>query len=433
MARSMDRRHFLKMAAAGTLAGPMLATGCATKKKPGRRPAPSERIVMGAIGLGWQGGDNLGKFLSFNDVQVVAICDVDANHLAQVKQTVDRTYENSDCATYAHFEELLARTDLDAVSIALPDHWHAIPAIAAAKAGLDIYGEKPISHIFSEGRAMVNAVEKNHRIWQTGSWQRSVADFHKAAELVRNGRIGKVKCCEVGLFAGYDDYAGTKDQTAYCPPPPELDYDRWLGPAPEHPYCPARIHKNWRWVMAYGGGRIMDWVGHHLDIAHWGLGLDRTGPISVEGTGVLPDPNGVWDAPTEYDCLATYADGLQIRINSKFPGGAKWYGEQGWIYVDRGKLQAEPASILNETIGDNEIHLYKCRNHYRNFIDCVKSRKETITPAEVAHRSASVGHLCNIAIYTGRKIRWNPEKEQILNDSAASDMLSPNYRAPWKL
>jgi len=429
----MDRRHFLKMAAAGAMAGPLWATGCTTTKKPAPRPAPSERVVLGAIGLGWQGPENLGKFLSFNDVQVVALCDVDTNHLAKVKGTVDRTYGNTDCAVYNNFEELLARTDLDAVSIALPDHWHAIPAIAAANKGLDIYGEKPISHLLLEGRAMVNAVEKNKRIWQTGSWQRSVADFHKAAELVRNGRIGKVKYCEVGLFAGYDDYAGTKDQTAYCPPPPELDYDRWLGPAPEHPYCPARIHKNWRWVMAYGGGRIMDWVGHHLDIAHWGLGLDRTGPIAVEGTGVIPPSDGVWDAPPEYDCVATYEDGLQIHISSKFPGGAKWYGEHGWIHVDRGILEAEPKSILDEAIGENEIHLYTCRDHFRNFIDCVKTRKETIAPAEVAHRSASVGHLCNIALYTGRKIRWDSENEQILNDAAATDMLSPNYRAPWKL
>ncbi len=433
MAQGMDRRDFLKRAAAGTLASPFLAAGCATSGKPGRRPAPSERVVMGAIGLGWQGPENLGRFLGDKNVQVVALCDVDKNHLAKTKETVDRTYGNSDCAVYTRFEELLARGDLDAVSIALPDHWHAIPAIAAANAGLDIYGEKPISHTLGEGRAMVNAVARNKRIWQTGSWQRSVPDFHKAAELVRNGRIGKVKYCEVGLDAGYDDYAGTKDQTAYGPPPPELDYERWLGPAPEHPYCPARLHKNWRWVMAYGGGRIMDWVGHHLDIAHWGLGLDRSGPISVEGTGVIPPAGSVWDAPTEYHCTAIYEGGLEIRISSKFPTGAKWYGEHGWIYVDRGKLEAEPRSILRESIGENEIHLYKCRDHFRNFIECVLSRKETITPAEVAHRSASVGHLCNIALYTGRKIRWNPETEQILDDAAASAMLLPAYRAPWKL
>lgn len=432
MANEISRRVFLQAAAAAT-AGPLILTGCATTRTGARRPKPSERVVMGAIGLGWQGPDNLGRFLSNKDVQVVAICDVDQNHLARIKETVDRTYENQDCATYTKFEELLARGDLDAVSIALPDHWHAIPAIAAAQAGCDIYGEKPLSHVLMEGRAMVNAVKKHKRIWQTGSWQRSVRDFHRAAELVRNGRIGKVKCCEVGLGGGYEDYAGTKDKTAYCEPPPELDYERWLGPAPEHPYCAARIHKNWRWVMDYGGGRIMDWVGHHLDIAHWGLGLDRTGPVLVEGTGTIPEKGSVWDAPPDYDCTATYADGLVIKISNKYPMGAKWYGELGWIYVDRGTLEAEPKSILDEKIGENEIHLYESRDHFVNFIECVKSRQETITPAEVAHRSASVGHLCNIAIYTGRKIRWNPETEEILDDAAATAMLSPKYREPWKL
>jgi len=248
MTKHVNRRTFLKTTAAAV--GPAILAGCATTRKGERRPPPSERVVMGAIGLGWQGPDNLGRFLGRKDVQVIALCDVDQNHLAAVKATVDRTYENTDCATYLCFEELLARGDLDAVSIALPDHWHAIPAIAAAEAGLDIYGEKPLSHTLAEGRAIVKAVERNQRIWQTGSWQRSVRDFHRAAELVRNGRIGKVKYCEVGLGSGYEDYAGTKDKTAYGPPPPELDYDRWLGPAPMHPYCPARVHKNWRWVMA---------------------------------------------------------------------------------------------------------------------------------------------------------------------------------------
>lgn len=431
MANHMNRRTFLKTTAA--VVGPMILAGCATTRKGERRPPPSERVVMGAIGLGWQGPDNLGRFLGRKDVQVIALCDVDQNHLAAVKATVDRTYENTDCATYSRFEELLARSDLDAVSIALPDHWHAIPAIAAAEAGLDIYGEKPLSHTLAEGRAMVKAVERNQRIWQTGSWQRSVRDFHRAAELVRNGRIGKVKYCEVGLGGGYEDYAGTKDKTAYGPPPPELDYDRWLGPAPMHPYCPARVHKNWRWVMAYGGGRIMDWTGHHLDIAHWGLGLDRTGPVLLEGTGVIPEPGGVWDAPPEYDCTATYEDGVVIRISDKYPMGAKWFGETGWIFVDRGTLEAEPKSVLKEVIGDNEIRLYQSRDHFGNFIECVKSRNETISPAEIAHRSASVGHLCNIALYTGRKIRWNPKTEEILDDPAATAMLSPTYREPWTL
>ena len=429
MTRRINRRRFLCTTAAFVTA-PAILTRCVTARE--GRPAPSERVVMGAIGLGWQGPGNLKQFLANPDVQVVAVCDVDQNHLMQNKAMVDGAYGNTDCATYTRFEDLIGRGDLDCVSIALPDHWHAIPAIAAAEAGLDIYGEKPLSHTLVEGRAMCDAVKRNKRIWQTGSWQRSVENFHHAAQLVRNGRIGKVKYVEVGLGQGYEDYAKTGDQTAFGPPPPELDYERWLGPAPVTPYCPARVHKNWRWIMDYGGGRIMDWVGHHLDIAHWGVGLDHTGPETIEGTGVIPT-EGLWNAPTDYDCACTYAGGLVIRISSSFPMGTKWVGEDGWIFVSRGKTEAEPASVLEETIGEDEIHLYKSSDHFANFINCVKSRKETITPCETAHRSASVGHLCNVAIYTGRKIRWNPKKEVIVDDAGASEMLDPEYRPPWEL
>ncbi len=430
MGHGMNRRTFLQ-AATTAVAGPTIITGCATVGK-GARPAPSGRVTLGAIGLGWQGPGNLGEFLKLKDVQVVAVCDVDQRHLADAKRMVDRTYGNEDCAAYSNFEELLARDDIDAVSIALPDHWHAIPAVMAAESGFDIYGEKPISHKLAEGRAMADAVTRNQRIWQTGSWQRSQVNFHHACELVRNGRIGQVKYVEVGLGQGYDDYTGLKDEVAFQVPPTELDYDRWLGPAPYAPYCPARIHKNWRWVLDYGGGRLMDWVGHHLDIAHWGLGFDRTGPVRVEGTGATPSV-GVWDTPADYDCTCTYADGTVIKVGSAYGGGAKWYGEDGWIHVNRGMLEAEKPAVLDEVIGDDEIQLYKSRNHFRDFIDCVKSREETITPAEVAHRSASVGHLCNIAILTGRKLQWDPEREEIIGDDTAAKMLQPNYRAPWTL
>ncbi len=430
MSNPVNRRTFLKRAT-WAAAGPLILSGCATGGK-NRRKAANERITVGAIGLGWQGPDNLGNFLMSPEVQVVALCDVDKNHLSGVKGIVDRKYGNTDCATYAHFEELLARKDLDAVSIAVPDHWHAIPAIAAVEAGLDVYGEKPLSHTLVEGRAMCEAVKRNKRVWQTGSWQRSVENFHQAAELVRNGRIGKVKYVEVGLGKGHTDYTKLGDQTAFSAPPPELEYDRWLGPALEAPYCPARVHKNWRWIMDYGGGTLLDWVGHHLDIAHWGLGLDRTGPVTVEGTGVIPT-EGLWNSPTEYDCTCTYADGVVIRIGSQFQGGTKWVGDQGWLFVSRGKIEADPKTVLDEKIGDKEIHLYASRNHIKNFLECIRTRKETAAPAETAHRSASVGHLCNIAIYTGRKIRWNPETETIAEDPGATAMLSPTYRAPWTL
>lgn len=429
MAMRVNRRTFLRLGSAAA-AGPFLLPGRARGQD--GRSAPSNRVTLGAIGLGWQGPGNLQRFLGLDDVQVVAVCDVDQNHLARAKAMVDEAHGNTDCAVHTQFEELLARDDLDAVSIALPDHWHAIPAIAAAEAGLDIYGEKPLSRTLVEGRAICDAVRRHHRIWQTGSWQRSVANFHHAAELVRNGRIGKVTHVEVGLGQGYTDYAETADQTEFGPPPPELDYDRWLGPAPDAPYCPARVHKNWRWIMDYGGGRIMDWVGHHLDIAHWGLGLDETGPISVEGTGTFPAA-GLWNAPTDYDCACEYEGGVTIRISSACDGGTKWFGENGWIHVNRNLLRAERTEVLHEVIGDDEIRLYDSRDHYRNFIDCVKTRAETITPCEVAHRSASVGHLCLAAIYTGRKIRWDPKSETILDDPGAAAMLSPSYRAPWTL
>jgi predicted dehydrogenase len=237
---------------------------------------------------------------------------------------------------------------------------------------------------------------------------------------------------EVGLGGGYSDYAGTKDKQTAGPPPPELDYDFWLGPAPWAPYCPARVHKNWRWHMDYGGGRIMDWVGHHIDIAHWGLDLDGTGPVEVEGRGKYPT-EGVWNAATEYEFTCKYADGLQLVSANSFADGTKWYGDKGWVHVDRGRLDANPRSVLNEVIGPDEVRLYKSRDHLQNFLDCVKSRRQTITPCEVAHRSASVGHLAVIAIRVGRKIRFNPETEQILGDPTADSLLGKPMRSPWHI
>jgi len=439
---SIGRRQFLKRAAgfaASALAFPYIVPSSALGKA--GTIAPSNRIVMGAIGIGWQGGNNMRGFLAKDEVQFVAVCDVDRNHLDKARKTVDEKYRNNDCAAYRNFRELLARSDLDAVCIALPDHWHAIPVIAAARAGIDIHGEKPLSHTLAQGRAMCEAVSRYGRIWQTGSWQRSVANFHHACELVRNGRIGKVYKVEVGLGSGHSDYSKNKDQQTPGPPPENLDYDFWLGPAPLAPYCPARVHKNWRWHLDYGGGRVMDWVGHHVDIAHWGLGLDYTGPVEVEGWGNYPK-EGLWNAPTEYEFTCKYAPllsceskkgGLEMVVASSFAGGTKWYGDQGWVYVNRGRLDANPKSVLKEVIGPDEIQLYKSRDHLQNFLDCVKSRQLTITPCEVAHRSASVGHLGQIAMALGRKIRFDPDKEHILRDSTAARMLRNPMRSPWHL
>jgi len=429
----VNRRGFLKSAmgvAAGAIGFPYVVPSSVLGKD--GSIAPSNRIVMGAIGIGWQGGSNMKDFLRREEVQFVAVCDVDKEHLASAKTRVDKNYKNTDCATYHDFRDLIGRGDLDAVSLGLPDHWHAIPAIMAAQAGLDIFGEKPLSHTLREGRAMCDAVERYGRIWQTGSWQRSRDNFHRGCELVRNERVGKISRVEVGLGGGYSDYEKTKDKQTMGPAPAGLDYDFWIGPAPWAPYCPARVHKNWRWHLDYGGGRMMDWVGHHLDIAHWGLGFDDTGPVEIEGWGNFPS-EGVWNAPTEYEYTCKYANGVEIVIASRLAGGTKWYGENGWVHVSRGQFDTYPANVKNEVIGPGEKRLYKSRDHAGNFLDCIKSRQVTITPCEVAHRSASVGHLGHIAMVLGRKIRFNPETEDIIGDATANEMLGKVMRSPWSL
>jgi len=434
--KKMNRRQFLQrmsVAAVGAAGFPSIVPASVLGKS--GAPAPSNRIVMAGLGFGMMGIPNMRSFLEKDEVQWVAVCDVDENNLMQARDIVNEKYGNKSCAVYHDFRELFQRRDIDAVSIALPDHWHAIPVIASAQAGFDIYGEKPLSHDLMEGRAMCNAVKRTNRIWQTGSWQRSVANFHRACELVRNGRIGKILKVEVGLPSGHTDFGRTAGQEAIEPPPAHLDYDFWIGPAPYAPYCPARVHKNWRWIMDLGGGQLMDWVGHHVDIAHWGLDFDTTGPVEIEGYGEYPR-RGIWNSPTRYYLKAKYADGTPMIIaggHREIRSGTKWIGEFGWVWVDRGGLEAQPAHILNNFIGPDETRLYKSRDHYQNFLDCVKSRRQTITPIEVAHRSASVGHLGVIAMELGRKIRFNPETETIIDDPEATRLLSRAYRSPWQL
>ena len=396
---------------------------------------PSDKIVMAGIGFGMMGIPNMRSFLDKDEVHWVAVCDLDKAHLKTAQDIVNEKYGNQDCAVYHDYRELFQRQDLDAVSIAVPDHWHALLAIAAARAGLDIYGEKPFTHSLAEGRALSDTVKRFGRVWQTGSWQRSRDNFHRACELVRNGRIGKILKVEVGLPAGHTDFAGTGGMETMEPPPPELDYDFWLGPAPYAPYCKARVHMNWRWNMDLGGGQLMDWIGHHLDIAHWGLGFDYTGPVEIEGYGEFPRA-GVWNSPTRYYLRAKYADGTPMILaggHSEIRSGTTWIGEYGRIHVDRGRFETQPAHLTEEIIGPNEIRLIHSRDHYQNFLDCVKTRGTTITPAEIAHRSASVGHPGVIAIELGRKIRFDPETETVKNDPEAQRLLSRSYRKPWQM
>lgn len=434
-ARQPSRRQFLRRlgAASTVLALPTVIPSAVLGQSV--RPAPGNRITLAAIGVGWMGSSNLESFLAQPDCQVVAVCDVDQLNAERAKDAVNRHYGKPDCRVYYDFRQLLARSDLDAVTLALPDHWHAIPAILSAKAGFDIYGEKPLAHSVREGRAICEAVRRYQRIWQTGSWQRSVENFRVAAELVLNGRIGKVHTIEVGLPAGHTDFAGTAGQEEPGAPPAWLDYPFWLGPAPEAPYCPARVHKNWRWHLDYGGGQLLDWVGHHVDIAHWGMGWDHTGPFEVEGQGEYPAA-GLWNTATKYRVTCKYRDGVTMVIAGGYPeirSGTRWVGDAGSVWCDRGGLEAQPKRLLEERISSTEINLPRSPGHHRNFLDCVKSRRPTLTPAEVAHRSATSGHLGQIAMRLGRKLRWNPEAEEFLADPSATRLLGSALREPWRL
>jgi predicted dehydrogenase len=433
----ISRRRFL--AAAGTaMVAPTIITSCTTMDgKP--RPAPSGRVTMGVVGWGMQGPGNTNSFLGLTDCQVVAACDLDKNHLHQALDKINGHYGNKDCKPYHDFREMMARPDIDAVMLAVPDHWHALVATEAAKHGKDIYGEKPLARTIVEQQAIVKAVERNQRIWQTGSWQRSVNNFHKAAEIVRNGMIGKITHVEVGLPSGHNDFAKTGDRMKPTEPPPELDYEMWIGPSKMQPYIPGRVHMNWRWNYNTGGGQLLDWIGHHGDIAHWGLDFDNDGPSEIEGTGEFPPADAVWNTATKYKIELKYPQDITMTIAGGYPeikSGTKWIGTGGWVWVDRGAFDASNPDWrdfkqLPEEL--RKVKLYDSNNHFRNFIDCVKSRQPTIAPVRTAHHSAIPGHLGLISMMLGRKLKWDVKREHILDDKEASQMLSRPYSAPWKL
>ncbi len=434
--KRLSRRRFLKgLAGAGVCAAaPMVIPGRALGAD--GAVAPSNRITMAAIGVGGMGSGNMNSFLSKGtQVQMVAVCDVDSNHRANAKRRVDEVYGNSDCAEYLDYRDCLGRGDLDAITTATPDHWHALIAVAAAKAGCDIYGEKPLARSIREGRAIADAVHRHGRVWQTGSWQRSVANFRRAVELVMNGRIGKVAGVEVGLPDG-----GQTGNHPTKPAPANLDWNMWLGPAPWRPYCDfggQGVHWDWRWILDYSGGQLTDWAGHHIDIAHWGLGMDHTGPVKVEPVNVAYPKEGLWNAPMSYKFNCHYATGEVFTVaNARQTDkgmGTKWMGDEGWIHVSRGGFSASDPKILQSKIGPNEIRVYESNDHHQNFLDCVRSRKLTITPPETALRSISVGLLGEIAMLVGRTIRWDPDTEEIIGDPAAAALLTRPYRGPWTL
>ena len=320
------------------------------------------------------------------------------------------------------------------MEICTPDHWHAIPVIEACRAKKDIYCQKPLSLTIAEGRAMSSAVAKSGVVFQTGSQQRSDRHFRHACELVRNGRIGKLKTVRVGLPGGRPDFAKVGDRKAPEPVPAGFEYDRWLGPAPQAPYTPARCHVDFRWIYDYSGGQVTDWGGHHPDCAQWGMGTELTGPIEIRNAKAKFDPDPLWNTATEFSFEAVYENGVTMIISSAERGGVTWEGTEGKVWANRGKCETEPRGLVESKIGPGEIHLYESENHFRNFIDCVLSRGPTAAPVEVAHRSITICHLGNIALRLGRdRLRWDPRTEKIIDDAEATAMLNRPYRDPWKL
>ena len=421
------RRQFLKTSATVAATAPLILSSSLRAAEKG----PNDRITLGFIGMGTQNRGLLNGFIHNKETQVVAVCDVDTTRRENAKKMVEDYYaKQSDkgafkgCESYKDFRELIARPDIDAVVVATPDHWHAIIVVAAANAGKDIYCEKPLSLTIAEARAMVNAVRRNQRVCQTGSMQRSSSEFRKACELVRNGRLGKIKNVIVGV--------GTSSKWCDLPEEtmePGLDWDFWLGPAPVRTYnsvlSPRGVHThfpNWRSYREYSGGMMTDWGAHHYDIAQWGLGMDDSGPVEI----IPPaDPN----ASTGLRYL--YANGVEM-IHDTSRGGVLFIGENGKIFVDRGKFEATPEALGQEPLDDKAIRLYASSNHQQDFLTCMRNRKKPICDVEIGARSVTVCHLGNLAYWNHRRLKWDPKKEQFVGDAEANTWLDRAKRGSWK-
>jgi predicted dehydrogenase len=400
----------------------------------------NSRIVMANIGVGGMGSGHCQALLQIPDVQVVAVCDVRRQHRDRAKQWVDARYGDKSCATYNDFREVLARKDIDAVAIAVPDHWHALIGIEAARNGKDMYYEKPMGLTFADARAMREAVRRYGVVFQFGTQQRSSREYRYACELVRNGHIGELQTIVIGS-AQYEPVATQPAQ----PAPEGFDYDLWLGPAPWAPYTELRCTRNWTLIYDYSLGCISGaWGIHDVDIAQWANDADHSGPVSAEGTAFIPR-DGLYDTPLKFEIEHHYANGVKlmhldlqtakVRYQQFHFGGMAmlFIGTKGWIYVSREGMRAQPESLLHEVIGPNENKVVFSNDHRENFLEAVRSRRQPISHIEAAVRSETVCQQADIAIRLGRKVNWDPEREMFLDDAQANRMLARPMRAPWRL
>lgn len=471
--RELHRRDFLRVSAAVTL--PTLIPGSALGLA--GLAAPSERITIGLVGCGGHGaGWNLAQVFRHADAQVIAVCDVDAERLANAKNRVDQNYgprlgdAYRGCTAYGDFRELINRKDLDALMNCTPDHWHVLPALMALEAGKDVICEKPLTLFVEEGRVLADGVARHKAVFQTASENRSIDVYIRLISLVRAGVIGKLRHVEVRLPIGNTNQRVTGDakdmfgKDTVEEPPPHLNYDMWLGQAPWMAYMPARLHGNFRWNLAFSGGVLTDWGAHMIDLAQWGHDTERTGPVTVAGQGDFPPPDAVYNAAPTFDLHYEYADGVTMRVSAgqgdletgrsydipivgrtswpgiRFEGSDGWIESHGW----RGSLKASRREMLDVEVDPAAVGVFVpsevvrredggLGGEHRNFLDCVKSRRPCYAPAEVGHRTITVAHIGNIAMMLGRKLRWNPETERFVDDPEADARLTRPQREPWTM
>ncbi len=450
----MKRRNFLKNASAAT-AGAIIVPTIVPSSVFGKN-APSDKIQLAQIGCGRIArSHDMYDLFRYENARFVAVCDLDKNRVIDGKKLVEDTYNKKygsnnavDVKMYEDYREILLRSDIDAVVISTPDHWHSQPAIEAALAGKDIYLQKPTSLTVTEGRLLSDIVHRQGVILQVGTQQRSSAQFRRAAELVRNGRIGKLHTVKIGLPG---DPSGPKFEK--MPVPAALNFDMWLGSTPEIDYTEQLVHPQkgydrpgWLRHENYGAGMITGWGQHHYDSAAWGMDTEYTGPVTVEAVAEFPK-HGSWNVHGDFMVKHEYENGISAYTSGGFPNGIRYEGADGWIFVTRGAyratatdpvpagstkaLDASKEDILKSVIGENEIHLYVSEEQHGNWLDCIKSRKPPISPVEIGHRTCSVCLISHIAMHIPGVLKWNPKTERFIDNDLANTMLSRPQRYPY--
>jgi len=419
--RQIGRRFFLRCAVAGAL-GPCIIPRSAF--------GANDKITVGSVGLGPRGRDVLEMFMASEDARVVAVCDVNGQRRDAARDRVDQYYGAKGCAAYGDYRELIARDDIDVIHCSTPDHWHVLVALEAARAGKDMYIEKPLGLSLEQDQALRDAINRYGNIFQFGTQHRSERNFRFGCELVRNGRIGKLQTIRVAL-----DASKTAPNFPPMPVPEWLDYDLWLGPAPYAPYTENRIINRYWWhISDYTLGFVAGQNVHFADIAQWGAGTEHTGPVHVEGWGRFPE-DGLCDCAIAYNVCHTFANGVKMYLTDDVenPQGVRFEGTAGWVFVHIGRIDAEPKSLLNTIFDPGEERLYESKNHVQNLLDCVRTRKETICPIDQAVRSDTLCHLADIAMRLARPLEWDPVNERFPNDPQANRMLTRAMRSPWRV